>query len=108
MNNKRFLLIAAVALLVIIAGVAVFLAYPRPVESAHVIPVTGLSGSENSLPFQFSRQQMQYFRPLTNKWESCVEQVIQVRPSPARVVIGLDKWAPLEQYRQPVRYCPIQ
>jgi|WetSurMetagenome_2_1015567.scaffolds.fasta_scaffold468248_2 hypothetical protein len=76
MKNKRALLISAVVILAILLVTAGFLAHPRPVESAHPIPVTGLADYEDPLPYQLSRQMVEYFRPYTNQWDAAVQEKI--------------------------------
>lgn len=56
MNKKRSIVISAVAVLVIIIGVAVFLANNRTTVNAQPIPVTGLSNAGGSQPNQIAQQ----------------------------------------------------
>jgi len=81
MNNKRTLVIAVVAFLAVILSVAASLVLPRSAESAHPIPVTGLSNPGGSQPNQIVRQNQVAGTGSTNQWKS-FREYLQAHQAP--------------------------
>jgi hypothetical protein len=84
MNNKRALVITAVAMLTFLVGVTAFLAFARSAESAQPVLVTGLSISGGSAPDQIDRQNLAANRDNKAQWRTSYEEYFRsLQPLPA-------------------------
>jgi|WetSurMetagenome_2_1015567.scaffolds.fasta_scaffold578931_1 hypothetical protein len=91
MNNKRILVIPVVALLAVIITVAASLAFTRSSGSTQLIPVTGLSNSGGSQPYQLIRQEQALNNKVNSKWIPGQENIQDKQPLPT-YVDGKAQW----------------